>query len=214
MTKKNHAYWVNKDNIKDTVVEKRLLPLECANNLGIEQVPDYIIIHEVSLGNGRSPATYNLEYYANKILLDGLNGSKIGYHYLVGDKNVIQFIPDNQCAYHTGTDFNYHSIGIERLICEGVRYPDALHNQAKLAATLMIKWNIPISNVISHKETKRLSNKEIKTCPNRLINGQYGGFRLFYREIRKCLKDGDLFYELLPVNNLTEDHEKLINRTF
>lgn len=174
MTKKNHAYWVNKDNIKDTIVEKRLLPLECANNLGIEQVPDYIIIHEVSLGNGRSPATYNLEYYANKILLDGLNGSKIGYHYLVGDKNVIQFIPDNQCAYHTGTDFNYHSIGIERLICDGVRYPDALHNQAKLAATLMIKWNIPISNVISHKETKRLSNKEIKTCPNRLINGQYG----------------------------------------
>ena len=55
MTKKNHPYWINKDNINNTILESRLLPKECANNLGIEQIPDYIIIHEVSLGLGRSP---------------------------------------------------------------------------------------------------------------------------------------------------------------
>jgi len=213
MTKKNHPYWINNDNINNTILESRLLPKECANNLGIEQIPDYIIIHEVSLGLGRSPKEYNLEHYAKKIIDDGLRGSKIGYHYLVSDKKIIQFIDDNQCAFHTGTDFNYHSIGIERLICEGIRYPDALHNQAKLAATLMVKWNIPISNVISHKETKRLSNDEVKQCPNRLIEGQYGGFRIFYREIRKCLQERDLFYEILEdVKQL--DYQDLLNRKF
>ena len=77
----------------------------------------------------------------------------------------------------------------------------------------MVKWNIPISNVISHKETKRLSNDEVKQCPNRLIEGQYGGFRIFYREIRKCLQERDLFYEILEdVKQL--DYQDLLNRKF
>jgi len=197
MTKKNHAYWINKKESKKVYVEKHLLPEYLANRIKMKQIPDYIVIHEVSLGLGRSPKDFNMEHYENKIKQDGLNGSQVGYHYLVGDNKIYQFIPDEEQAFHTGTDFNYHSIGIERLICEGVRYPDALHNQAKLAATLMVKWDIPITHVISHKEAKILSKQPIKQCPNRLIAGQYGGFRLFYREIEKCLRDKDLFYEVL-----------------
>lgn len=197
MTKRNHAYWIDKKKAKKVKVEDHLLPEGLANRQGIKQIPDYIVIHEVSLGLGKSPKSFDMTHYEDKIRQDGLNGSHVGYHYLVGDEKIYQFIPDNECAFHTGTDFNYHSIGIERLICEGVSYPEALHNQAKLAATLMVKWDIPITRVISHKGTKMLSNQPVKSCPSRLIAGQYGGFRIFYREIEKCLRDKDLFYELL-----------------
>lgn len=211
MKKNNHPYNVS-DVVKNVTVEEKILPDECANRLGIKQTPYYIVIHEVSLGIGRSKETFNMEHYANKIKNDGLNGINIGYHYLVGDKEIYHFIPDTESARHTGTDINWCSIGIERLICEGVRYSDALHNQAKLAATLMVKWDIPLSRVISHKTAKVISNEPIKQCPNRLIVGQYGGFRSFYREIYKCLKDNDLFYELLIEKYAFEEMENLIDK--
>lgn len=211
MTKRNHAYWVS-DAVLDVKVTDKMLPEACANRIGILQVPSYIIIHEVSLGLGRSPQHYNMEYYYHKIKEDGLRGKKVGYHYLVGDKEIYQFLPDNECAFHTGTAINYCSIGIERLICEGVRYSDALHNQAKLAATLMVKWDIPISHVLSHKSTKIMMHEEIKECPNRLIQGQYGGFRMFYKEIIKCLRDHDLFYELLVEKYVFEEHQELLDK--
>ena len=85
-----------------------------------------------------------------KLLKDG---STIGYHYLVGDKEVWQFLEDDVATSHTGTPFgNKNSIGVERLICEGVNYEHAIHNQAKLVATLMLKHHIPIQNVLTHKE--------------------------------------------------------------
>lgn len=211
MTKKNHAYWIDKDVTDNVKIEKRILPIECSNRLKIKQVPDYIIIHEVSLGNGRSSEEYGMEHYADKILSDGLNNIKVGYHFLVGDRSIYQFIPEDECTCHSGSDFNYHSIGIERLICEGVNYSNALHNQAKLAATLMVKWNIPLSNVISHKSALLISGKNPKECPSRLIAGQYKGFYIFYREIIKCLKDNDLFFDLL-VEDYTIDYDYLINK--
>lgn len=211
MKKNNHPYKTSKD-IKDVSVEQFILPDECANRLGIKQTPLYIVIHEVSLGLRRSDESYNMQHYANKIKNDGLNGIMIGYHYLVGDKEIYQFIPDDECTHHTGTDINYCSIGIERLICKGISYCDALHNQAKLAATLMVKWDIPLTRVISHKTAKVIAGEPIKECPNRLIKGQYGGFRSFYREIYKCLKENDLFYELLIEKYSFEEQKKLIDR--
>lgn len=210
MKKNNHSYNVS-DAVKNVSIEDKILPTECANRLGFKQTPQYIVIHEVSLGLGRSNKIYNMEHYAEKIKNDGMAGIKIGYHYLVGDKTIYQFIPDDESTRHTGTDINYCSIGIERLICEGVRYPDALHNQAKLAATLMVKWDIPLSRVISHKSAKVITGTPIKECPNRLIKGQYGGFRSFYREIYKCLKDNDLFFELLVEKYSYEEEKKLID---
>ena len=61
----------------------------------------------------------------------------------------------------------------------------------------MIKWQIPVTKVISHQEARILMNQEAKSCPNRMIDGQYGGFSLFYKEIKKCFETRDLFYEVI-----------------
>ena len=132
----------------------------------------------------------------------GEEGRTIGYHYLVGDKEIWQFTPDDEKTHHVGCELNNDSIGIERLICKGISYCDAIHNQAKLAATLMVKWNISIDNVISHKTARIMCGEEPKQCPNRLIVGQYGGFPLFYREIKKCIQFRDFFYEILTPEKL------------
>lgn len=77
------------------------------------------------------------DFFENLILTQGHNGRTIGYHYLCGDDKIYQFIPDTEAAHHTGSAFNNCSIGIERLVCEGLSTEDALYNQAKLTATLV-----------------------------------------------------------------------------
>lgn len=188
------------EGIKSVRVEEHFLPEEATNMKLGSQIPKYIVIHEVSLGLGKTPESYDMQHYADKILTDGLNGSAIGYHYLVGDKKIYHFIPDTCWVKHTGTDLNFCSIGIERLVCKGISYCDALHNQAKLAATLMIKWNIPFERVISHKTARIMCGKEVKDCPSRLNHNQYGGFELFKNEIKKCLQYNDLFDEVFEEN--------------
>lgn len=199
--KKKRKYKLSKE-IKGVRVKEMFLPPECANRSFEKQTPEYIVIHEVSLGLGRSPENFNMEHYHNYIIQQGLEGRTVGYHYLCGDKEIYNFIPDDEKTHHVGCELNNNSIGIERLICKGISYCDALHNQAKLAATLMVKYNIPIDRVISHKTAQAMCGiEQPKQCPNRLIAGQYGGFSLFYKEIKKCLEFGDLFYEVLGKEN-------------
>ena len=136
MSKKKHLFKRPDKNMPVVKVEERMLP-ENSTNRKHKQEPKYIVIHEVSTGTGKSPENYNMEHYAKKIYDMGQNGRTIGYHYLVGDKEVYQFIPDDIASDHTGTAVgNNSSIGIERLICKGVNYEHAIHNQAKLTATL------------------------------------------------------------------------------
>jgi hypothetical protein len=162
----------------------------------------------------KSPSSYDLEYYHQKIVNDGINGTgaarKVGYHYLVTDDRVVQFIPDNEVALHTGSEFNYHSIGVERIICEGTSYPDALHNQAKLIATLMVKYDIPIERVICHADARVITGRDVKYCPGRLISGYYGGLERFFQEIELCIKNNDLFAEVIYDGRLVPDDKQII----
>lgn len=194
-------------------VEDSLLPLGTANRTGKKQVPIYIVIHEVSLGLGKSSNNYNMEYYENLIRKQGAEGRSIGYHFLVGDKIIKRFIPEDEATDHTGTlEGNSNSIGVERLICEGISYEHALHNQAKLIATLMIKWNISLDHVKTHKGmvwTYAPERENKKNCPSRMLAGQRGGEEQFRREIIKCFKHKWFFNEILD-----EKHIKIINSEF
>ena len=162
----------------------------------------------------KSPSKFNLEHYRNKIFIDGITATGIarivGYHYLVTDDKIVQFLPDNEVGHHTGSPFNNHSIGVERIICEGTSYPDALHNQAKLTATLMVKYNIPLRRVITHVDARILSGKDPKYCPGRLLYGFYGGMEKFREEIELCIRNNDLFTELLEEHYLVPEDKQLI----
>lgn len=202
MSNKKHIYKRPPKGSKLVKVEPRFIDYDLPNRIGYQK-PTYIVIHEVSLGTGKSPKEYNMERYERKISEDARNGSDIRYHYLVGDKQIYQFIEDDVATKHTGTPFgNFNSIGVERLICEGVNYEYATHNQAKLIATLMLKHNIPIDNVITHKEMqKRYATDERKEnpkqCPGRMLAGFRGTVQDFKNEIRRCFLYGWFFTELL-----------------
>lgn len=209
MSKKAHLFKRPNKNDAPVRVIENILP-STSSNLEVPQKPLYIVIHEVSLGTGKSPSTYNMEHYANMIKAAGQRGSTIGYHYLVGDKFIYHFIPDDISTSHTGTAFgNRNSIGIERIICEGTDYEHAIHNQAKLTATLMLKHNIPLCNVITHKQMQYLygtdeQKKNPKQCPGRLLAGFRGTMTDFKSEIERCFMYGWFFEELLDEHQIAQ----------
>lgn len=196
----NKGYNLREFDRNKVVVVNHIIPEQgYANRSGKKQIPKYIVIHEVSLGLGRSPEKYGMQHYKDKIYKDGIEGSTIGYHYLCGDEVVYQFIPDDEVTCHTGTEGNRESIGLERIICKGTDYSRALFNQAKLAATLMYKWNIPFDRVITHKKMQEeiYPKENPKKCPNRAIAGQFGGVEALKAEIIRCFQNGWFFGELL-----------------
>lgn len=164
----------------------------------------FIVVHEVFLLQGKEDASRNLEFYKNMIKTANIIGIinpgfvYTGYHFLCDDDKIVCFIPWDEIAYHCGTKINEFSIGIERLVHEGVSFPDALHNQAKLIATLMYMENIPLRRVITHYDAtlaRGLANP--KKCPSRMLSGEYGGTVAFYADIIYCLRHRDLFLDEL-----------------
>ena len=181
---------------KNAKVINKIIPFGKSRTGEIQDVK-YIVIHETSIGLDKASVDRDwLHYYES--LLNG--NDSVGYHYLCDDDNVYEFIPDYEKAYHTGTFINNFSIGVERLVNLNVSFPDALHNQAKIVATLMYKWGVPLRRVITHLNARVACDKEIKYCPSRMLDYQYGGEKKFYNEVVNCLRKNDFFYEILNVN--------------
>lgn len=184
------------DKCLKTEVIQYYLPYS-KSRVGKFQNPRYIVIHETSIGTEKAPEYKNMEYYTNKLMNDKEN--EVAFHYLCSDNKIIQFIPDFEVAYHSGTKLNYRSIGIERLVNEAINFPDALHNQAKLTATLMYKWGIPLRRVITHKNARIAVEALPKECPARMLDFQYGGVDAFLNEVVMCIRNKDFFQEVLNV---------------
>lgn len=209
MKKKKHIYKRPSNKMPDVKIEQKLLE-ESSSIITGDQEPTHIVIHEVSLGTGRSPESYNMEHYHNLINEFSKNGRTVGYHYLVGDNEVYQFVPDNKATDHTGTQFgNHNSIGIERLICKGINYEYAVHNQAKLVATLMLKYGISIKNVYTHRQMQAEYGNETKRqnptqCPQRLIKGVRGTVQDFKHEVERCFLYGWFFEDILDEEQIKQ----------
>lgn len=170
-------------------IENRIIPYG-PNFLGtIERNSEtYITIHESSLGTGFATADRTLDYYENRLKHppEGVN-PKIGYHFMVDGDRLVQFIPLNYRTAHAGTDVGNNSIAIERLVNCNVDFPKAIANQAKLTATLMHMYNIPIGHVVPHQFWSG------KGCPSRLLAGMYGGWDGFIAQVEKFYADHDIF---------------------
>ena len=170
-------------------IENRIIPYG-PNFLGtIERNNEtYITIHESSLGTGFATADRTIEYYENRLLHPPVDANpKIGYHFMVDDNSVVQFIPLRYRTAHAGSTEGNDSIAIERLVNCNVYFPAAISNQAKLTATLMHMYNIPIDHVVPHKHW---SGKE---CPSRLLAGMYGGWDGFIAQVEKFYADHNIF---------------------
>lgn len=110
----------------------------------------YITIHEASLGLGTTPADRTIKYYENKLLNpDRLKGEhELGYHFMVSDEEVVQFISTKFRTAHAGCFEGNSSLAIQRVVNCNVDFAKAIYNQAKLAATLRKKFDIPFNHVV------------------------------------------------------------------
>lgn len=131
----------------------------------------YIVIHYTT--NDGDTDENNAKYFKNNIV-------KASAHYFVDDDSVTQSVYDNYIAYSVGGNkysntgitgggkyygkcTNRNSISIE--LCDDVRngviYPSAktIDNAVELTKRLMVKYNIPASNVIRHFDVTG------KACP-------------------------------------------------
>lgn len=132
----------------------------------------YITIHEASLGLGTTPADRTIDYYENKLLNPNrMKGEhELGYHFMVSDEEVVQFISTKFRTAHTGCFDGNSSLAIQRVVNCNVDFEKAIYNQAQLAATLMVKFQIPILNVVPRRYWKKTKSPS----PTRLFAASDG----------------------------------------
>ena len=165
------------------------LPLVVPREDG-KNIPKYITIHETSEGTEKQPSSKNAEHYI-ELLEHPKRDPRIAYHFLCSDTQVWQFLPTWVRTAHSGSTEGNSSIGIERLVNVDIDFDKAIENQAKLTATLMVMYNIPIERVVTHKSW---SGKE---CPARLLAGMYGwDWNKFIRTVLKYYYTRDLFSDV------------------
>lgn len=122
--------------------------------------PEYITIHN----------TYNDATAANEIAYMTRNGTVVGYHVAIDDKQAIQAIPFTRNAFHAGDGGkgagNRKSIGIE--ICYsksgGPKYVAAEENTVEYVAYLLKQYGWRIDRVKWHRDWSG------KKCPHRIID--------------------------------------------
>lgn len=124
-----------------------------------------------------------LESSAKRIFRQMENSvSDRGCHFLVDEKDVIQVLPLDWCAYHTGKgdDWgNNHTIAIEicRSMCDTELYLTAQRNAVNLIGKLMEEYGIGFDDIYFHSDFNPK-----KRCPHRILE-LYGDKNTFVKEI-------------------------------
>ena len=110
-----------------------------------------------------------------------LGGNRIGYltwHFTVQEDVVMQHLPTNEQGEHADFDGvgNNQSIGIEMCEHKGNSRSQTLQRTAKLCASLMHQYDLPLRSVVPHYHWPRKGmNPMHKNCPHFLMtNGRPG----------------------------------------
>ena len=140
--------------IVNSYIPTALYPLKAPYTM----VPEYVTIHN----------TYNDATAANEIAYMTRNGTVVGYHVAIDDKQAVQAIPFTRNAFHAGDGLgkgNRASIGIE--ICYsksgGPKYVAAEENTVEYVAHILKQYGWGIDRVKWHRDWSG------KNCPHRII---------------------------------------------
>ena len=98
------------------------------------------------------------------------NNQEVSFHYAVDDKEVVQGIPENRNAWHSGDGEygkgNREGVAIE--ICYsksgGARFTQAEKNAVELIVSLLKKYNWGVDKVTKHQDYNG------KYCPHRTLD--------------------------------------------
>lgn len=142
--------------VKNRIVEYEKYALKCPNPM----TPEYITIHN----------TANDASAANEISYMTGNSESTSYHFAVDDKEVIQGIPLNRNAWHSGDGTNgtgnRKSIAVE--ICYsksgGARYRAAEALAIKFVAQLLKERGWGVDRIRKHQDWNG------KYCPHRILD--------------------------------------------
>ena len=143
-------------NIRQMLVSSSKYNVKCPYSM----TPKFITIHNTA---NDASANSEVSYMIN-------NDNEVSFHYAVDNKEAVQGIPENRCAWHCGDGGsgtgNRYSIGIE--ICYsksgGDRFIQAEKNAAYLTATLLKKYGWGIDKVKKHQDWSG------KYCPHRTMD--------------------------------------------
>ncbi len=143
--------------------------------------PTYITIHSTD-----SPSA-NARAHAAMLTTGSLKGrhNAIGYiswHFTVDDHSTFQSLPTNERGEHADYDGpgNLNSIGIEMCVNRGNNAQQTIARTARLTASLMNTYHIPITNVVPHMHWRQIRHDDhkdlgFKQCPHLLLeHGQLG----------------------------------------
>lgn len=137
----------------------------------------WIVVHESGMPNEGNDAELLAQIQYDRAY--GKRASaQASWNYQVDDQGIFQSFDDNVYCWHAGGDYgkwlpyrNSNSIGIEMCINQDGNYDGAMHQDAKLIASLMHKYNLNFDNVVRHHDT---SGKE---CPSYMLRtNRYGEF--------------------------------------
>lgn len=194
---------------------KPVVPQETLDEVMYEgyQMPNdsnvlWITVHESAMTtNG-----HNAEFLANmqyKNAFVSTSYREASWHYQVDAYSIYHSYADNTVAWHAGDgsvvagNGNNNAIGIEMCVNSDGNYEGTLVNNAKLVASLLLKYNLGLANVKRHYDH---SGKE---CPSYLIRtGRWQQFLTFVQKeylIQKYLSDATIEYSLSTENISTTE---------
>ena len=157
--------------------------------------PDAITDHDTgNAGNGADAKAHNrlIHNLGDKLPRDT---SHVSWHVSVDELFIIQHIPFDECAFHTGDGWlpssgNRRSIGVEKCMHAGSDRDAIEANAIALYAYLLDEFDLPISSLKPHQDWSG------KYCPA-LILKKYGSFAPFRAKVQAELTKG----RVIPVSN-------------
>lgn len=156
--------------------------------------PRFIVIHDTGNSNTGSDADNHARW------LENTPNTGRSAHLFVDDKQIVQVIEYDTPAWHTGKLYvskpqvpectNFNSIGIEFCINADGNLEKTLFNTVQIITHLMLQFNIPLGNVITHQMSSG------KACPGTFIKNPSLYNRLI-EQIEEALKPDEEVQEAL-----------------
>lgn len=149
-------------NIVKNIVTKDKYNIKCP----YQMIPSRIVVHN----------TANDASARNEIAYMIGNDQEVSFHYAVDDKEVVQGIPEDRNAWHSGDGEhgkgNREGVAIE--ICYsksgGDRFVQAEKNAVELIVSLLKKYNWGVDKVTKHQDYSG------KYCPHRTLDAGWDRF--------------------------------------
>lgn len=143
-------------NITKNLVDKSMYPIKCPYSMQ----PTRIVVHNTA---NDAPATNEIAYMRR-------NNNQVSFHYAVDDVEVVQGIPENRNAWHSGDGGNGkgNREGIAIEICYsktgGDRFIKAEENAVELIVDILKRYGWGIDRVTKHQDYSG------KYCPHRTLD--------------------------------------------